>query len=87
MTVHSLPSSDHIIDELSNSYYGYIVDFVLFLIGQLSKTVGEKEIFLLYLEERRSPLHEPPSPCPRHCWSPQTDIGKLFVTTLTFNLT
>ena len=32
MIVHSLPSSDHIIDELSNSYYGYIVDFVAFFI-------------------------------------------------------
>ena len=32
MIVHSLPSSDHIIDELSNSYYCYIVDFVAFFI-------------------------------------------------------
>ena len=30
-SVGNFPCSDHVVDELGNSYYGYIVDFVLIL--------------------------------------------------------
>ena len=73
--VDSFPCSDHVVDEIGDSYYGYIMDFVLLLTGQFSKTVGDTETFLLYLEEHLLPLHERPSPCHRHRWSPQTNIG------------
>ena len=66
------PCTDQGVDELGNSDHGDIVDFVLLLTWQLSKE--KTETFLLYLEERRPPSHEPPSLC--HHWSsPRTEFS------------